>query len=199
MRDQTKISAAAVKKLREETGVSIMECKEALEQALGDMEKAKLRLKSSCREKAAKKSAREAGEGVVTSYIHSNKKIGSLVEVRCETDFVAKNSEFQELAYDLAMHIAALDPRYISTDLVPERDRKEYESIVREELDQEKKPADIVEKIVEGKIRKHFEEISLLSQPFVKNPEIIVADLIKEKISKVGENIKVEKFSRFEI
>lgn len=149
-----KISAELVKELRDKTGASVMECRAALVEAKGDSEKAVEHLREHGKEKAAKKSERETAEGVVASYIHSNKKIGAMVEVLCETDFVAKNSEFQELAHDLAMHIAAMEPA---------------------------------------------DKASLLSQPFVKNPEMAVEDLVKEKIAKIGENIQIGNFARFEV
>jgi len=194
-----KISALEVKKLRELTGASVMECREALEQAGGDTKKAVEHLRHKGKEKAGKKSGRKTGEGIVAAYIHSNKKIGALVELRCETDFVAKNSQFQELAYNLAMQVAALGPRYISSDVVPSQEREEYEHLVREELAAEKKPDSVIEKIVTGKVRKHFAELSLLEQAFVKNPEITVDELIKENILKIGENIQIVNFVRFEI
>lgn len=193
------ISATQVKELRDLTGASIMECRNALEQAGGDLGKAKKYLKQKGKEKADKKAGRKTGEGVIASYIHGNKKIGAIVELRCETDFVAKNSEFQELAYDIAMQIAAMNPVYLSAEEAPEKDRSEFEHLVREELAGEKKPADIVEKIVGGKVEKHFQELSLLSQNFVKNPEMTIGDLLKEKISKIGENIQIGEFARFEI
>ncbi|HLM84492.1 MAG TPA: translation elongation factor Ts [Candidatus Bathyarchaeia archaeon] len=201
-----KISAELVKELRDKTGASIMECRNALIEAEGDLEKAAEFLRKRGKEKAAKKALRTTAEGVITSYIHSNKKIGAMVELFCETDFVAKNSEFQELAHDLAMHITATSPKYVSFDDVSENEKSEYEKFVREELASQsaspadkKKPAEIIEKIVSGKVKKHFEEISLMNQPFVKNPEITIDDFIKEKISKIGENIQVGKFVRFEI
>jgi elongation factor Ts len=193
------ISAQEVKKLREATGTSILECREALEKSGGNFEKAQEYLKKRGREKAGKKSQRATYEGVVATYVHSNKKIGAMVELRTETDFVAKNSEFQDLAYDIAMHIAALAPKYLSYAEVPEKDKNEYEHLVREELAGENKPQEIIEKIVDGKVKKHFEEMSLLDQKFVKNPDISVGNLIKEKISKIGENIQVGDFKRFEI
>jgi len=194
-----KISALHVKKLREVTGASVMECRVALEKSSGDMKKAEAYISKMGREKAGEKSKRATGEGVIAAYIHSNKKVGAMVELLCETDFVAKNSEFQELAYDIAMHIAAMNPRYLKISEVPERDKREYEHMVREELAGEKKPADVVEKIISGKVNKHFDELCLLSQNFVKRPEITVENLIKEKISKIGENIRVGRFVRFEI
>lgn len=201
-----KISAELVKELREKTGASIMECRNALVEAEGSLEKAVENLRKRGKEKAAKKGDRATAEGVVVSYIHSNKKIGAMVELLCETDFVAKNSEFQELAHDLAMHIAALDPKYLSFENVDEKEKLEYEKFVRAEFASESpssadknKPAEIMEKMVSGKVKKHFDEISLLNQPFVKNPDVSVGDLIKEKIAKIGENIQVGNFVRFEI
>lgn len=146
-----------------------------------------------------KKAARVTAEGVVAGYIHSNKKVGALVELRSETDFVAKNKEFQDLAYDLAMHVAAMAPQYLSFSDVSQKEKEEYEHFVREELALTKKPADVVEKIIEGKLKKHFEEMSLMSQSFVKNPQMTIDELIKEKILKMGENIQIENFVRFEI
>lgn len=194
-----KISADQVKNLRELTGASVMECREALENSGGETEKAREYLRKKGKEKAQKKSGRETKEGIVAAYIHSNKKIGALVEIRCETDFVAKNSEFQEFAHDLAMHVAAMDPQYISPKDVSRKEKEEYEALVRKELAGEKKSAEVVEKIIVGKTAKYFSEQCLLSQKFVKNPDMTVEDLIKEKISKIGENIKVEKIVRFEI
>ena len=208
---EIKITAQLVKDLRGKTGASIMECRNALAQSKGDLEKAIEYLRRSGKERAAKKADRTTAEGVIASYIHSNRKIGAMIEVFCETDFVAKNAEFQELAHDLAMHIAAANPKYLSLEKIDPKDKKDFEKFVREELASEparnaahnaaggKKPADIIEKIVEGKVKKHFEEISFLAQPFVKNPDMTVEDLIKEKISKIGENIQVGNFARFEI
>ena len=176
-----------------------MECRDALENAGGDTEKAREYLRKKGKEKARKKSGRETKEGIVVAYIHSNKKIGALVEIRCETDFVAKNLEFQDLAYDLAMHVAAMDPKYILVDEVPRKEKEEYETLARKELAGEKKPAEIIEKIIAGKTAKYFSEQCLMNQKFIKNPDITVEDLIKEKISKIGENIKVERIVRFEI
>jgi len=194
-----KITASMVKELRARSGVSVMECKNALEKSRGNLEEALKWLKQTGKEKAAKKAARVTAEGVVASYIHSNKKVGAMVELRSETDFVAKNKEFQDLAYDLAMHVAAMAPRYLSFSRVSRKEREEYEHLMREELALEKKPAEVAEKIIEGKINKHFGEMSLLSQPFVKNPDLTVDELIKEKIGKVGENIQIGNFVRFEI
>ncbi len=196
---EIKITAQLVKDLRGKTGASIMECRNALSESKGDIEKAIEYLRKRGKERAAKKADRITAEGVIASYVHSNRKVAAMVEVFCETDFVAKNSEFQELAHDLAMHIAASNPKYLSLEKIDPKDKKDFEKFVREDLASEKKPADIMEKIVEGKVKKHFEEISFLAQPFVKNPDMTVEDLIKEKISKIGENIQIGNFARFEI
>jgi elongation factor Ts len=197
--ENTKIPAQLVKELRERTGASIMECRSALAEAEGDIEKAIENLRRRGKEKAAKKADRATAEGVVASYVHGNGKIGSMIELYCETDFVAKNSEFQELAHDLAMHVAAMNPKYLSFDKVDEKEKKEYEKFVRNEFEGENKPADILEKMVAGKVKKHFEEISLMSQSFIKNPDTNIEDLVKEKIAKIGENIQIGNFARFEI
>jgi elongation factor Ts len=196
---ETKITAQLVKELRDKTGASIMECRGALLEAKGDLENALENLRRRGKEKAQKKAGRETAEGVVAAYIHSNRKVGAIVEVFCETDFVAKNSEFQELAHDLAMHIVATNPKYLSAEDVNEKERVEYEKYAREEFASEKKPADVLEKMVSGKMKKHFDEISLLTQNFIKNPDVTIDDLVKEKIAKIGENIKIGGFSRFEI
>lgn len=195
----SKITAQQVKNLRELTGASVMECREALMNSAGDIEKARDYLKKKGKEKARKKSGRDTNEGIIAAYVHGNGKIGALVEIRCETDFVAKNSEFQEFSHDLAMHVAAMAPNFISLGEVSQKEKEEYEKQVKEELVKEKKPASIVENIVLGKTAKHFEQQCLLSQKFVKNTDITVEDLLKEKISKIGENIKIEKIIRFEI
>ncbi|MDI6777834.1 MAG: translation elongation factor Ts [Patescibacteria group bacterium] len=199
MKKSAKIAAAEIKKLREKTGASVMECRNALSESGGNIEKALEYLKKRGNEKALKKAERKTSEGVVATYIHSNKKIGAMVELLCETDFVARNVEFQELARDLAMHIAAMNPKYESVEKVPQIDREEYEEIARAEIASEKKPAEIVKKIIAGKTKKYFSDISLMSQAFVKNPQISVGNLIKEKIAKIGENIQLGNFARFSI
>ena len=176
-----------------------MECRNALTECGGDFEKAADYLKKRGSDKALKKAEKKTSEEAVAAYIHSNKKVGAIVELLCETDFVARNSEFQSLAYDIAMHIAAMNPKYLSLEKVPEKDREEYEHIAREETALGEKPSEIIEKIVEGKIKKHFDEISLSTQSFIKNQDITIDDLVKEKISKLGENIRIGNFVRFEI
>jgi elongation factor Ts len=193
------ISAQEVKKLRDITGASMMECKKSLEESSGDMEKAKKIMQKSGSKIADKKCGRNMAEGYIGSYIHSNGKVGALVEVVCETDFVAKNKEFQELTHDLAMHVAAVNPKYVNHDEIDPEIIKSKKDEVSEDVKKENKPSEIMEKIVEGKVKKHFDEICLMSQSFVKNPEMTIGELITEKIAKLGENIKVKKFVRFEI
>ncbi|NLM03660.1 MAG: translation elongation factor Ts [Clostridiales bacterium] len=192
------ITAAMVKELREKTGAGMLDCKKALTDANGDMEKAIEILREKGLAAVAKKSSRIAAEGLVGSYIHGG-RIGVLVEVNSETDFVAKNQEFQDFVRDVAMQIAATHPLYVSREDVPEEEvRKEREFLTNQAL-KEGKPEHIVEKMVEGRIEKFFEEICLLEQPFVKNPDITVGELLTEKISKIGENINIRRFARFEV
>lgn len=193
------ISAQEVKKLRDRTGASMGECKKSLEESSGDMEKAIKIMQKSGSKIADKKCDRDMSEGYIGSYIHSNGKVGVLAEVSCETDFVAKNKEFQELTHDLAMHIAALDPKYVDDGEIDVEMIKSKKEEISEEVKKENKPSEILEKIVEGKVKKCFDEICLMSQPFVKNPEMTIEELVTEKIAKLGENIKVKRFIRFEI
>lgn len=188
-----------IKKLREETGCSVGECKKALEEAGGDVEKAKTILSLSAAKTAAKKSSRQTHEGIIASYIHSNKKIGVLVELLSETDFVAKNPAFGELAHAIAMHIAAMAPLYVALEGVP---ADVYEAVKRqaeEEAGKMGKSKAVIRDIVEGKVRAYFAAQCLLSQPYIKEPDKTVGDLIQEAIAKFGENIKVNRFARFEL
>lgn len=194
-----KISASLVKELRDLTGASVIDCQQALSESGGNIDKAREVLRKKGKEKARKKTDRETGEGVIATYVHGNKKIGTLVELRCETDFVAKNAEFQDLAHDLAMHVAAMSPKFLSFSKVPKEEKKEIEDSFRDEIASEKKPLEIVEKILEGKVRKHFEKMCLLEQEFIKDPNMTISDLINAKIAKIGENIRVERFTRYEI
>ena len=193
------VSLELIKQLRERTAAGFMDCKKALEEAKGDIEKAIDILRKKGLAIAAKRAAKEASEGVVTAYIHSNKKIGVLVEVNCETDFVARTSEFQEFAHNLAMQIAATNPVAISRDQVPseilEREKKIYE----EQLKEAGKPENIIPKILEGKLEKFYKENVLLEQPFIKNPELTIQDLLNELITKTGEKIVIKRFCRFQI
>ena len=188
-----------IKKLRELTGAGIVEVKKALEEASGDEKKAVEILKIKGKEKANKKSERTVQEGVVASYIHSNSRVGAIVKLYCETDFVARNEEFQELARDIAMHITAMNPKYISPDNVPIELVEKEKEIWKAQMADEKKPEEIQKKIMEGKEKKLREEISLLSQPFVKNPDVKISELLAEKIAKTGENIQIGDFSRLEL
>ncbi|MEP7162538.1 MAG: translation elongation factor Ts [Candidatus Moraniibacteriota bacterium] len=188
-----------VKFLREKTGAGIVEVKKALDEANGDEAKAIDLLKQRGAAKALKKTEREAKEGLVVSYVHSNKKVGTLLTLLCETDFVARTDEFQELGRDIAMHIAALAPLYIRPEDVP-ADLVNHERLIWEEqIKSEGKPQEVVEKILAGKEKKFREEMSLLSQPFVKNPDQTVSDLLTESIHKIGENIQIGSFVRYEI
>ena len=193
------ITAKEVKSLRDRTGASMMQCKKALEESSGDLEEAIKVLQKSGSKVADKKCGREMAEGYIGSYVHGNGKVGVLVEVNCETDFVAKNEEFKELAHDLAMHIAAVSPKYIDYSEIDSEEMKNKKEEVAKEVEKDQKPVNIAEKIVEGKVKKHFDEVCLLTQQFVKNPDFTVEQLITEKIAKLGENIKVEKIIRFEI
>ncbi|HEX6926380.1 MAG TPA: translation elongation factor Ts [Longimicrobiaceae bacterium] len=191
------ITAQDVKELRERTGAGMMECKAALTEAGGDMEKAIDILRAKGAAKAAKRSAREATEGAVGSYIHMGGKIGVLVEVNCETDFVARNDEFQQLVRDVAMHIAASNPVAVRReDISPEIVERER-AVYREQMKESGKPEHIWDKIIEGKLDKFFQESALLEQPFVKNPDITVGELVTQASARTGENIVVRRFARF--
>lgn len=193
------ITAQEVKNLRDRTGASMMGCKKALEESSGDIEKAIKILQKSGSKIADRKCGRDTAEGFIGSYIHSDGKIGVLVEVNCETDFVAKGDEFMKLTHNLAMHIAASSPEYVSSDEINPAEIESKKEELEREVKKENKPQEIMEKIVKGKLKKYFDEICLLSQPFVKDTNITVEELITEKIAKTGENIKVKKFVRFEI
>lgn len=193
------IKAQDVKKLRDMTGAGMVECKKALEEASGDFDAAIKVLRKRGSKIADKKVGRGTAEGYVGSYIHSNGKIGVLVEVNCETDFVARSDEFRNLVRDLAMHVAASNPKYVNaSDVAPESIREKKEEFA-EETKNEKKPKEVIERILEGKMKKYLDEVCLLSQPFVKDADKTVQELITEKIAKFGENIQVKKFVRFEI
>lgn len=193
------VKADQVRQLREKTGASMMECKKALEESEGDEARALNILREKGRNIALKKLARETKQGIIESYIHSNGKVGVLLELNCETDFVARNREFRELAHDLAMHIAGMNPQYLSPKDIPEEVIWAERDIYKKQFSDSGKPPEVIDQIIEGKIKKYSEEISLLTQPFVKNPDITVADLIQEKIAKLGENIKIGRFVRYEL
>ncbi len=193
------INSQQVKELRERTGMGMMECKKALEESGGDAEGAIKILKKSDSKIADKKSGRATAEGIVGYYIHSNGKVGVLVELNCESDFVAKNEEFRELAHDLAMHIAASDPRYVDCGEVDKEIIKEQREEFKKQFKEEGKPEEILDKISKEKTKKHFAALCLISQPFVKDPDKTVGDVLVEKISKLGENVKVRRFIRYEL
>ena len=193
------ISAAQVRELRDKTGAPMMDCKNALVEAKGDLEQAIVVLRKRGMAVAAKKAARATSEGSVASYIHAGGKIGVLVEVNCESDFVARTDDFKELVHDIAMHIAASDPKFIrKEDVTPEAFEKEKD-IYRAQAAATGKPANVVEKIVEGKMGKFYEEVCLYEQPFIKDQTITVSQLIAGKIGKLGENIAVRRFARFKV
>lgn len=193
------MSLEQIKKIREKTGAGIVEVKKALEDASGDETKAIEILRKRGQEKANKKSERTTQEGLVAIYLHSNNRLGAMVKLYCETDFVARNEEFKELAKDIAMHIAAMNPKYIKPADVPQELVEKEKEIWIEQLKNEGKNNDIIPKILEGKEKKFREESALLTQLFVKNPEQTVESLIMEKIGKIGENIQVGSFSRLEL
>jgi len=191
------ITASMVKELRERTGAGMMDCKKALTECNGDMEKAIDYLREKGLAAAAKKQGRIAAEGVVESYIHGGGRIGVLVEVNCETDFVARGEEFKALAKDIAMQIAASNPQYISREDVPAEVIQHEKDILRAQALNEGKPEKIVEKMVEGRIEKFYKEVCLLEQPFIKDPDRTVNDIIMEKTAKIGEKIAVRRFARY--
>jgi elongation factor Ts len=193
------ISAAKVKELRERTGAPMMDCKQALTAASGDMEQAITFLRKRGLSVAAKKATRVTSEGSVASYIHAGGKIGVLVEINCESDFVARTEDFKELVHDIAMHIAASDPKFVrKEDVTPEAYEREKD-IYRAQALASGKPANIAEKMVEGKMAKFYEEVCLLDQPFIKDQTVSIAQLIAAKIGKLGENIAVRRFARFKV
>ncbi|NLZ53703.1 MAG: translation elongation factor Ts [Thermoanaerobacteraceae bacterium] len=192
------ITPEQVKELRGKTGAGVMDCKKALVEADGDMEKAIVLLREKGLAKAAKKQSRSASEGIIESYIHGNGRIGVLVEVNCETDFVARNEEFKSFAKDIAMQVAASNPKYLSREDVPSEVIEKEKEILRAQALNEGKPEKIVDKIVDGRIEKYYEENCLLEQPFIKDPDKNISQLIMEKIAVIGENITVSRFVRFE-
>jgi elongation factor Ts len=193
------ISSELIKELRAKTQAGMVECKKALVECNGDMEKAVENLRKKGLASANKKMGKIASEGIIASYIHNNSKIGVLLELNCETDFVARNADFRELAKDICMQIAAANPLYINIeDVKPEVIEKEKE-IYREQLRDSKKPDNVVEKIVDGKLQKFFSDVCLMHQEFIKDQAVVIGDMIKNKIATYGENISVGRFSRFQI
>jgi elongation factor Ts len=193
------VSAAAVKELREKTGAGMMDCKKALAECRGDLNKAVDYLRQKGLAAAAKKASRTATDGAVGAYVHPGGKIGVLVELNCETDFVARTAEFQNLLKDMAMQIAAANPRYIRPEEVPSGDLQKEREIYRQQALETGKPEKVIEKIVDGKIDRFYSEVCLLEQAFIKNPERKVADILTEAMSRLGENIQVKRFSRYQL
>ena len=194
-----KIDAKQVKELREKSGAPMGDCLKALQEAKGDMENAFVVLRKRGMASAAKKASRTTNEGAVGTYIHAGGKIGVLLELNCESDFVARTDDFQELLRDIAMHIAAVDPRFVSREDVTAADLEREKDVYRAQAAATGKPANIVEKMLEGKLAKFYEEFCLLDQPFIKEASQTIAQLIATKVAKLGENISVRRFARFKV
>ena len=194
-----KIDAKLVKELREKSGAPMGDCLKALQEAKGDMENAFVVLRKRGMASAAKKASRTTNEGAVGTYIHAGGKIGVLLELNCESDFVARTDDFQELLRDIAMHIAAVDPRFVSRDDVTEADLEREKEVYRAQAAATGKPANIIEKMLEGKLAKFYEEFCLLDQPFIEEASQTIAALIATKVAKLGENISVRRFARFKV
>lgn len=193
------MDTALIKQLRDETGASIADCNTCLREASGDILKAKALLRKRGVQIANKKSSRATSEGVIGAYIHTNGKLAAMVKVKCETDFVARNDEFKELARDIAMHITAMNPIYKTKEDVPQTVKDKEVEIERDKLRANGKSEKIIEQVLDGKLQKYYETVCLLNQPFVKDDSKSVADLLNEKIQKLGENIEVEEFVRLEL
>jgi elongation factor Ts len=193
------ISAAMVKELREATGSGIMDCKRVLAEADGNMEKAIELLRKKGLAKAAKRSGRSTSEGIIHSYIHTGAKLGVLVEVNCESDFVAKTDDFIEFAKNIAMHIAAANPAGLVPEDVDQSVVEKEREIFRAQMLEEGKPENIIDKIVDGKVEKFYKEVCLMSQQYVKDPQKTIEEFVKETIGKIGENIQIKRFARFQI
>lgn len=191
------ITAGMVKDLREVSGAGILDCRKALVESEGDMQKAVEYLQKKSLASAAKKSGRIAAEGAVGSYIHMGGKIGVMAEVNCETDFVARTEQFQTLVKDICMHIAAMSPQFVDTDEVPAEDVAKQREIFTEQMKESGKPANIIDKIVDGKVKKWYSEVCLLEQTFVKDNDKTVRELLTAAVSKIGENIKIRRFARY--
>ncbi|MEO1816467.1 MAG: translation elongation factor Ts [Acetobacterium sp.] len=193
------MDAKLVKELRAKSGAGMMDCKKALVETDGNIEDAMVLLREKGLAATNKKSGRIASEGIVESYIHMGGKIGVLVEVNCETDFVAKNDGFKNFVKDVAMHIAAANPLYVTKEEVPTEELEKEKEILRAQALNEGKPEKIVDKMVEGRVSKYYKEICLMEQPFVKNPDLTIEDLVKEQIMTIGENVKIRRFARFQM
>lgn len=193
------ITAQMVKQLRQETGAGVLDCKEALEANGGDFDKAAVYLREKGMAAAAKRAGREATDGLIGSYIHAGSRVGALVEVNCETDFVARTDEFRELAHDLAMQVVAAKPAYLAPEDVPQDVLAQEKQVYRAQMQDSGKPDHIVDRIVEGKLQKFYEETCLLEQPFIKDTAITVGELVQQKNALLGENIVIRRFARYEV
>ena len=193
------ITSDMVKELRTATGAGVLDCRKALESANGDFDKAVTALREKGLAAAAKKANRDANEGLVGHYVHMGSKVASLVEVNCESDFVARTEEYKSLVHDLAMHIVAAKPQYLTPDAVPAEVIEQEKAIYRTQLAEENKPANVVDRIIEGKLVKFYEDTCLMEQPFVKDPSVKIKDLVNQHIAKLGENIRVRRFVRFAV
>ncbi|MFO7980834.1 MAG: translation elongation factor Ts [Candidatus Aminicenantes bacterium] len=194
-----KITAKLVNDLRQRTGIGMMDCKKALQETDGDIEKAIIYLRKKGYDRAKEKMDRETTEGMVGSYIHSDNKLGVLVEVNCESDFVARNEEFKKLVKNIAMHIAAADPKYVTSDEIPEEVIEKEKEIILEQFKDSKKPPEILDRIVQGKMKKFYSEVCLWNQPYIRDDKITIEKLVSTHITKFGENIKIKRFARFSI
>jgi len=194
-----KISMDLIRELRNKTGAGIMDCKQALLEAGGDIQGAQDILRKKGSVEAIKRSTRETQEGLISSYVHSGNKLGVILEVNCETDFVARTKEFSELAKELAMQIAAMDPRWIKSEDVPEEVIEKEKEIYKNQAQKSGKPEKVLENIVQGKLQKYFAQVCLLEQPYIKDLKLKVKDLVAQSIAKLGENIRVQRFARFKV
>jgi elongation factor Ts len=189
----------AVRELREKTGAGLLDCQKALGEAAGDLDKAVRLLRERGLAKAAKKASRAAAEGTVGAYIHPGGKVGVLIEVACETDFVAKTTEFQQLVKDLAMQVAAATPRYVEREEVPATEIEAERAIYRERARQSGKPEKVLDRIVDGQVEAFYKEVCLLEQPFIKQSDRVVGDIVKDAVVRLGENVAVRRFARFQL
>ncbi len=193
------ITAALVKQLRERTGAGMMDCKKALQEAGGNLEEAEVVLRKKGIAAAAKKASRATKQGIIGTYVHAGAQLGVMIEVNCETDFVARTDDFKELVHDLAMQVAAADPKWVRPEDVPAEVIEKEREIARERALSEGKPEKVIDRIVEGRLGKFFEEVCLYKQPFIKDNNATIEDVIKQKIAKLGENITVSRFVRFKV
>lgn len=193
------ITTSMVKELREATGAGVLDCKKALEASAGDLEKAKAYLREKGLAAAAKKAGRVAKEGLIEAYVHTGGRVGALIELDCETDFVARTEEFKALAHDLAMQVVAAKPLYLAPEDIPPDVLEEEKNVYRAQARDAGKPEHIIERIVEGKLQKHFQEVCLMRQPFIKDDDLTVQDILTRTIAKLGENIVMRRFARFEL